>query len=132
MTISGRATVRAIKLTEGIRLDGRLDEAVYSTVPPVTNFIQQMPVDGAPATEKTDAWIMFDKTNVYVSGRIWDSAPPSQWIANEMRRDASQLRENDVFGVSSTRSTIGATGSTSTRPARSTCRSTVYERRESQ
>ena len=96
---SGRATVRAIKLTEGIRLDGRLDEAVYSTVPPVTDFIQQMPVDGAPATEKTDAWIMFDKTNVYVSGRIWDSAPPSQWVANEMRRDASQLRENDVFGV---------------------------------
>ena len=66
---SGRATIRAIKLTEGIRLDGRLDEAVYSTVPPVTDFIQQVPVEGVPATEKTDAWIMFDKTNVYVSGR---------------------------------------------------------------
>ena len=96
---SGRATIRAIKLTEGIRLDGQLDEAVYSTVPPVTDFIQQVPVEGVPATEKTDAWIMFDKTNVYVSGRIWDSAPPSQWVANEMRRDTRQLLQNDVFGV---------------------------------
>ena len=96
---SGRATIRAIKLTEGIRLDGRLDEAVYATVPPVTDFIQQVPVEGAAATEKTDAWIMFDTTNVYVSGRIWDSAPPSQWVANEMRRDTRQLLQNDGFTV---------------------------------
>ena len=96
---SGRATIRAIKLTEGIRLDGQLDEAVYATVPPVTDFIQQVPVEGVPATEKTEAWIMFDQRNVYVSGRVWDSAPPSQWVANEMRRDTRQLLQNDVFGA---------------------------------
>jgi len=37
---------------------------------------------------------------VYVSARLWDSAPPSEWIANEMRRDTRQLRQNDTFGVS--------------------------------
>ena len=58
-----------------------------------------LPVEGAPATEKTEAWIMFDDTNVYVSGRIWDSAPESEWVANEMRRDTNQLRENDTFTV---------------------------------
>ncbi|MCH2254834.1 MAG: FlgO family outer membrane protein, partial [Vicinamibacterales bacterium] len=93
----GRATVRAIKLAEGIRLDGQLDEAVYRTVPAITDFVQQIPVEGAPATEKTEAWIMFDDTNVYVSARVWDSAPESEWIANEMRRDTSQLRDNDTF-----------------------------------
>ena len=95
---AGRATIRAIKLTEGIRLDGRLDEEVYLTVPPVTDFIQQVPVEGAPATEKTEVWIMFDQRNLYVSGRVWDSAPSSEWVANELRRD-SQLMENDNFGV---------------------------------
>ena len=85
---AGRATIRAIKLTEGIRLDGRLDEEIYHTVLPVTDFIQQVPVEGAPATEKTEAWIMFDERNVYVSSRVWDSAPSSEWVANEMRRDA--------------------------------------------
>lgn len=95
----GRATVRAIKLDAGIQLDGQLDEAVYHTVPAITDFIQQVPVEGAPATEKTEAWIMFDDTNVYVSARVWDSAPEREWIANEMRRDTSQLRQNDTFTV---------------------------------
>lgn len=95
----GRTTVRAIRLSEGIRLDGELDEAVYSEVQAITDFLQQVPVEGAPATEKTEAWIMFDDANVYVSARVWDSAPESEWVANEMRRDTSQLRQNDTFGV---------------------------------
>jgi hypothetical protein len=37
---------------------------------------------------------------MYVSARLWESAPPSEWTANEMRRDTSQLRQNDHFGVS--------------------------------
>ena len=42
---------------------------------------------------------MFDDDFIYVSCRCWDSAPPEQWTANEMRRDTSQLRQNDMFGV---------------------------------
>ena len=42
---------------------------------------------------------MFDKRNIYVASRVWDSAPPSAWVANEMRRDTSQLRQNDTFAV---------------------------------
>ena len=94
---AGRATVRAIRLDGGLRLDGVLDEAVYETVPPITGFIQQLPDPGAPATERTEAWITFDDTNVYVSARVWDSAPESRWVANEMRRDTTQLRQNDTF-----------------------------------
>ncbi len=95
----GRATVRAVRLATGLRLDGRLDEPAYDAVPAITDFVQQMPVEGAPASEKTEAWILFDETNIYVSGRVWDSAPPSEWVANEMRRDTPQLRENDSFWV---------------------------------
>ena len=94
---AGRTTVRAVRLAQGIRLDGVLDEAVYETVPAITGFIQQVPDIGAPATERTEAWILFDETNVYVSARVWDSAPESRWVANEMRRDTSQLRQNDTF-----------------------------------
>ena len=93
----GRTTVRAIRLDEGIRLDGVLDEPIYETVPAITGFIQQVPDIGAPATERTEAWIMFDDTNVYVAGRLHESVPESQWVANEMRRDTSQLRQNDTF-----------------------------------
>lgn len=94
-----RATIRATRLQEEIDLDGRLDEQVYQNVPALTEFIQQSPDAGAPATEKTEAWILFDDQHLHVGGRIWDSAPPSEWIANEMRRDTAQLRENDTFAL---------------------------------
>jgi hypothetical protein len=42
---------------------------------------------------------MFDRDFIYVSGRCWDTAPPDKWIANELRRDTNQLRQNDMFGV---------------------------------
>ena len=95
----GQATVRAVRLDESIDFDGVLDEAIYGTVPAISGFIQLTPDVGAAATERTEVWILFDETNVYVSARVWDSAPESQWVANEMRRDTSQLRQNDTFAV---------------------------------
>ena len=94
----GQATMRAIPLLAPLRVDGRLDEPVYETVPPVSDFIQQLPDEGAPATERTEAWVMFDDENFYVAGRCWDSAPPSEWTATEMRRDAFNMLNNDLFG----------------------------------
>ena len=95
----GRPTIRAIRLMEGLRIDGRLDEPVYETIVPVTGLIQQLPVEGGAATERTEVWIMFDRLTLYVAARCYDSAPPDQWVANEMRRDSSNLRYNDNFGV---------------------------------
>ena len=94
----GQATIRAIRLTAPLEVDGRLNEPVYATVPPVSGFIQQLPNEGELATERTDAWVMYDDENFYVSGRCWDSAPPSEWAATEMRRDAFNMLNNDLFG----------------------------------
>jgi hypothetical protein len=96
---NGRVVVRATKLTEPLRIDGRLDEEAYSTVRSMGDFIQNVPDEGAPASEKTEAWILYDNDNIYVSCRCWDSAPPEQWVANELRRDTAQLRQNDNFAI---------------------------------
>ena len=96
---AGRATVRAVKLAQRISLDGRLDEDVYDQIPPIGGFIQQVPDPGEPATEPTEAWVMFDGANLYVAARCHDSAPPGEWVANDMRRDTAQLRQNDTFAV---------------------------------
>ena len=95
----GRVTVRAVRVREPLRVDGSLDEAVYQSVPAIEDFIQSLPNEGAPASERTQAWVLFDGVNVYIAARCWDSAPPSQWVANEMRRDTNQLRQNDTFSV---------------------------------
>ena len=95
----GQATVRATRLRAPLQIDGRLDEPVYETVRSITDFIQQLPDEGAPGSERTEAWVLFDDDSLYISARCYDTAPPSEWVANEMRRDVSQLRQNDSFAL---------------------------------
>jgi hypothetical protein len=90
----GRVTLRATRIAEPIVLDGKLDEPVYSQVLPVSDFIQQEPREGEPATEKTEAWVFFDGENIYVSARCWDSHP-ERMIINEMRRDNFNIFQNE-------------------------------------
>ena len=92
-------TIRAVRINEPLRLDGQLDEAVYSRVRPASDFIQVNPSPGAPATEATDTWIFFDVDTVYVTARCWDSAPEERWVANEMRRDSTNIVQNENFAI---------------------------------
>ena len=89
-----RATVRAVRLTAPLVLDGRLDEAAYTRVLPMSDFIQQEPQEGSPATERTDVWMFFDDDRVYLSFRCWESEP-ERMIVNEMRRDNMNIFRND-------------------------------------
>lgn len=96
--LDGSVTIRAFRVTGPVEVDGRLDEEFYRRVPPFGGFIQQEPVEGAPATEPTDAWIFFDDENVYVAARCWDSQPARQ-IVNEMRRDSNGIIQNEGLTV---------------------------------
>src|SRR3954469_23060615 len=68
-TAPDRVTVRAVRLATPLRVDGRLDEEVYARIPPISDFIQQEPREGEPATERTDAWILFDVDTLYIVAR---------------------------------------------------------------
>jgi hypothetical protein len=94
----GNVTVRAIRAIEPIRIDGKLDERLYETTEAISDFLQQEPNEGQRATERIEAWVFFDDNNVYVSARCWESQPARR-VANEMRRDTVQLRQNDHFAV---------------------------------
>ena len=75
------------------------DEAFYDEMRSPSGFVQQFPIERAPATERTDVWVFYDDENVYVAARCWDSAPEDQWIADEMQRDSFQLIQNDRIVV---------------------------------
>ena len=92
----GRVTVRAVRLTAPLRIDGQLDEAIYRTLTPTSDFIQLEPQPGAPATEKTEVWVAFDDDNVYVGVRASESQP-ERMVVNEMRRDSSNVLQNENF-----------------------------------
>ena len=96
---AGRVTVRAVRVSEPLSIDGALDERVYRDVLPAGGFIQTEPLAGTLATEQTDVWVLFDDDALYISARCWDSAPESEWVANEMRRDNTSIFRNDNFGI---------------------------------
>jgi hypothetical protein len=96
---NGRATVRAVRIDQPLRLDGRLDDEVYGAVPPIGGFIQQLPVEGGPAVERTEIWILFDDANLYIAAHCYDSEP-DRIVANELRRDNQNIFSvNDNISV---------------------------------
>jgi hypothetical protein len=94
----GMATVRATRLDGEFALDGALTEAIYTTVAPFSDFVQQEPQEGQPATEKTEVWLFFDDTNIYVGARLHESDPERR-VMSEMRRDSFNLFNNDHLAV---------------------------------
>ena len=87
-------TVRATRVRQRIDIDGDLDEEVYAQVQSMSDFIQNDPDEGAPATERTEVWLLFDDEHVYVVARCWETRP-DRIIANEMRRDNTRVVRDD-------------------------------------
>jgi hypothetical protein len=96
---SGHVTLRAVRLTGAIKVDGVLDEATYRDVPAISNFIQVEPQQGPPATQKTEVWILFDNEAIYVTFRCWES-DLDRMIADEMRRDSMNITNQEFVGFS--------------------------------
>jgi hypothetical protein len=94
---AGKTTLRATRLPGPIRLDGRLDEDVYRDVPSIDDFIQAEPLNGPPASQKTEFWILFDDDAIYMTARCWEDHP-ERMIADEMRRDSFIIPQQDFIG----------------------------------
>jgi hypothetical protein len=92
----GQITTRAVRLQTPLQVDGRLDEPIYGAIRPISDFIQNEPVNGTPASERTEVWVAFDDERVYVSVRAHESQP-DRMVANEMRRDSFTVLQNENF-----------------------------------
>ena len=94
----GRATMRAIRISSPLTIDGRLDEEIYAHVSGAGEFVQQLPRANEPATEATRLWVFYDDRNLYVAVQCDDSAPQLE-TATEMRRDANNIFNNDNITI---------------------------------
>lgn len=82
--------MKAHRITAPIHIDGKLDEAIWSQVPAEGDFVTQWPKDRAPASQKTEARVLYDADAIYVGVRLYDTHPDS--IAAQLaRRDASGI-----------------------------------------
>jgi len=63
----------AARRTGPIIIDGKLDEPDWATAQPITEFRQTDPVEGAPATQRTEVRILYDAAALYIGARMYDS-----------------------------------------------------------
>jgi len=87
--------IRAVRLTSPIHVDGRLDEAAWANAQVVTSFTQYDPEEGKPASELTEARVMFDDDALYVGMRLHDRGHVNTRLG---RRDMD-LGDADWAGV---------------------------------
>ena len=78
--------LQAAPLEGEVRVDGILDEPVWSAAPAVVDFRQQEPDEGRPATYATQVRVAFSTTHLYIAARM-DDPEPERLIARIFERD---------------------------------------------
>ncbi|HXM39035.1 MAG TPA: DUF5916 domain-containing protein [Gemmatimonadales bacterium] len=79
--------VRAVPLQGEIHLDGKLDEPIWHTAPAATDFRQNQPHEGQPATQRTEVRFVFDGAALYVGARMFDDSGAAGVRTRLVRRD---------------------------------------------
>jgi hypothetical protein len=62
---SARPTITATRAATPPVIDGRLDDETWRTAALVDTFVQEEPVEGAPASEKTEVRVAYDNDKLY-------------------------------------------------------------------
>ena len=94
--LAGRPMVRPTRTDERPNIDGRIDDAVWQTAASITSFVQETPMDGAPATESTEVRIAYDSQNLYLAFHAHYS---DQGLMRANRVDRDQANEDDLITV---------------------------------
>ena len=92
---SERPRVEAMRRTDVIRIDGELDESLWSGTPAAANFIQYDPNEGEPATQRTEVRFAYDDDALYIAARMFDERGRSGVRTRLSRRD--QIQEGDYI-----------------------------------
>lgn len=93
-----RPTAEASRLSIAPNLDGKVvGDLAWEGMVPATGFTQVQPDVGQPATEKTEVFIGYTDTALYIGVIAYDD-DPSRIIVSDSRRD-STLDDGDSFRV---------------------------------
>lgn len=78
-----------------IRVDGRLDEAVWRSISPIKNWYQLKPNEGDEPSEVTEMWLFYDENAVYLGARLYVK-DPATIIARTLERDSHSSDQDAI------------------------------------
>src|SRR5262245_61344020 len=88
---SVRKQARAARLpSEAIRFDGRLDDEIWLTATPITDFVQAEPVEGAEPSDPMEVRFLYDETALWVGARLRRSGSATIQAPMSRRDDGGQ------------------------------------------
>ncbi|MEL6190862.1 MAG: DUF5916 domain-containing protein [Bacteroidota bacterium] len=90
--------IQAVKVSQPINIDGKLDEVGWLGASPITSFIQKDPTQGDSASMYTEAKILFDEEYLYVGAICKTPNGKADIRTQNMQRDFSYF-QNDMFGI---------------------------------
>jgi hypothetical protein len=93
--IRQQKVVTAIRISDEISIDGKLDEPAWQLAVPATDFIQWNPRNGAAATEPTEVRFLYDDANLYVGFTFFDSQP-EHVVVNDLKEDFNSNATDSV------------------------------------
>jgi hypothetical protein len=85
-TTNSKKNYSAAEVQKPLEIDGFLDDEAWKAVPWEGDFQMFDPYDNRPATQETRFKVVFDKENIYVAVRAFDTAPDSI-VSRLTRRD---------------------------------------------
>ncbi len=94
--LTGRPSVRPARTATAPRIDGTLDDPLWERATRITDFVQQRPLDGAPATEDTEVYVAYDNDNLYFGVHAHYSDPA---LIRANRADRDQTFIDDTVAV---------------------------------
>src|SRR5713226_5284374 len=65
---------RAARVEQAPKLDGTLDDPLWQQAEPISEFHQREPLEGQPATERTEVRILYTRHEVYFGINCEDSS----------------------------------------------------------
>jgi len=77
----------ATPVAGSIKIDGKLNETAWAKATPITDFRQQQPHEGEPASQRTEVRILYDERALYIGARMYDSLGRRGIRAPVARRD---------------------------------------------
>ena len=90
----GRREILARRASGPIKLDGVLDEEVWTRAGASSGFVQSEPREGQPATEQTEVYLAYDAENLYIAAFMHDGAPDRE-VVNDIRKDFREEDQDD-------------------------------------
>ncbi len=94
--VPGRPRVAPTRGDTAPVIDGVLDDEVWGTAARITQFTQESPLEGAPASEQTDVYLAYDSDHLYF-GFNAHYEDPSIMRANRVERDRTS--QDDLMTV---------------------------------